>query len=74
MTVAMDTPYVLARAASPTLLATYSSSRASMTALAQVLAGRKRRRAGCRSRSPACPRTTCEPLSRPSPGVIDPGR
>ncbi|GAA4567935.1 glycoside hydrolase family 3 protein [Micromonospora coerulea] len=42
VTVAMDTPYVLAAAKSPTLLATYSSSRASMTALAGVLAGKAR--------------------------------
>ncbi|MFF0175751.1 glycoside hydrolase family 3 protein [Micromonospora profundi] len=59
VTVAMDTPYVLAGAASPTLLATYSSSRASMTALAAVLAG-KARPGG---RSPVAvsglPATTC---------------
>ncbi|WP_320066774.1 glycoside hydrolase family 3 protein [Micromonospora sp. RTGN7] len=42
VTVAMDTPYLLGRAKSPTLLATYSSSRASMTALANVLAGKAR--------------------------------
>ncbi|MGR6321388.1 glycoside hydrolase family 3 N-terminal domain-containing protein [Micromonospora soli] len=42
VTVAMDTPYVLAGAKSPTVLATYSSSRASMTALARVLAGKAR--------------------------------
>ncbi|MFU8872981.1 glycoside hydrolase family 3 protein [Micromonospora sp. SL4-19] len=42
VTVAMDTPYVLAGAKSPTLLATYSSSQASMTALAGVLAGKAR--------------------------------
>ena len=36
----MDTPYVLEKATSKTLLATYSSSRASMTALAEVLAGK----------------------------------
>ncbi|MFG3686549.1 glycoside hydrolase family 3 protein [Micromonospora sp. NPDC047740] len=42
VTVAMDTPYVLADAKSPTLLATYSSSRASLTALAGVLAGKAR--------------------------------
>jgi beta-N-acetylhexosaminidase len=42
VTVAMDTPYVLAGAESPTLLATYSSSPASMTALAAVLAGKAR--------------------------------
>lgn len=39
VTVAMDTPYLLAEADSPALLATYSSSRASMTGLARVLAG-----------------------------------
>ncbi|MCW3814124.1 glycoside hydrolase family 3 [Micromonospora sp. DR5-3] len=42
VTVAMDTPYVLAGAKSPTLLATYSSSKASLTALAGVLAGKAR--------------------------------
>ncbi|NES13919.1 MULTISPECIES: glycoside hydrolase family 3 protein [Micromonospora] len=59
VTVAMDTPYVLAGAKSPTLLATYSSSGASMTGLAAVLAG-KTRPAG---RSPVpvsgLPATTC---------------
>lgn len=39
VTVAMDTPHVLAASTSPTLLATYSSSRASMRALAAVLTG-----------------------------------
>jgi beta-N-acetylhexosaminidase len=42
VTVAMDTPYVLSGARSPTLLATYSSTRASMTGLAAVLAGKAR--------------------------------
>ncbi|MGC4895347.1 glycoside hydrolase family 3 protein [Micromonospora sp. DT31] len=59
VTVAMDTPYVLSGAKSPTLLATYSSTRASMTGLAAVLAG-KARPAG---RSPVpvsgLPATTC---------------
>ncbi|PZG16365.1 glycoside hydrolase family 3 [Micromonospora craterilacus] len=59
VTVAMDTPYVLARATSPTLLATYSSSRASMAALADVLAGK----ASPPGRSPVkvtgLPATTC---------------
>jgi beta-N-acetylhexosaminidase len=41
-TVAMDTPYLLGRADSPVLLATYSSSAASMEALARVLTGRAR--------------------------------
>jgi beta-N-acetylhexosaminidase len=40
VTVAMDTPYVLRSAQSPVLVATYSSSQASMTALAAVLAGK----------------------------------
>jgi beta-N-acetylhexosaminidase len=39
VTVAMDLPYVLRSAKSPTVLATYSSTQASMTALAAVLAG-----------------------------------
>ncbi|MFG3704083.1 glycoside hydrolase family 3 protein [Micromonospora sp. NPDC047670] len=60
VTVAMDTPYVLAKAKSPTLLATYSSSRASMTALAGVLAGKTR--PGGRSPVPVTglPATTCD--------------
>ncbi|MFC4150514.1 glycoside hydrolase family 3 protein [Micromonospora mangrovi] len=59
VTVAMDTPYVLADAKSPTLLATYSSGRASMTALADVLAGKSR--PGGRSPVPVTglPATTC---------------
>ena len=59
VTVAMDTPYVLSGAKSPTLMATYSSTRASMNGLAAVLAG-KARPAG---RSPVpvsgLPATTC---------------
>jgi len=39
VTVAIDVPYLLRSARSPTLLATYSSTRASMTALAAVLTG-----------------------------------
>jgi beta-N-acetylhexosaminidase len=39
ITVAMDMPYVLRAAKSPTVLATYSSTQASMTGLAAVLAG-----------------------------------
>jgi beta-N-acetylhexosaminidase len=42
VTVAMDTPYLLAEARSGVLLATYSSTPASMSALADVLAGRAR--------------------------------
>jgi beta-N-acetylhexosaminidase len=39
VTVSMDTPYVLASATSPVRIATYSSTQASMEALAAVLAG-----------------------------------
>lgn len=40
VTVAMDTPYVLAAADSPVKVATYSSTRAAMQALADVIAGK----------------------------------
>ncbi|MET8093172.1 glycoside hydrolase family 3 N-terminal domain-containing protein [Micromonospora sp. NPDC005220] len=59
VTVAMDTPYVLAGAKSPTLLATYSSSRASMTALAAVLAGKARPGGRSPVAVPGLPATTC---------------
>ncbi|MEV5766025.1 glycoside hydrolase family 3 N-terminal domain-containing protein [Micromonospora sp. NPDC052213] len=59
VTVAMDTPYVLAKAKSPTLLATYSSSRASMTALARVLAGKARPEGRSPVPVPGLPATTC---------------
>jgi beta-N-acetylhexosaminidase len=39
-TVAMDTPYLLTAADSPVLAAIYSSSRASLEALAAVIAGK----------------------------------
>ncbi|MEQ4302264.1 glycoside hydrolase family 3 protein [Plantactinospora sp. B6F1] len=59
VTVAMDTPYLLGRASSGVLLATYSSTTASVTALAEVLAGRARPT----GRSPVpvggLPRTSC---------------
>lgn len=42
VTVAMDTPYVLGRAGSGALLATYSSTEASMKGLAAVLVGKVR--------------------------------
>jgi beta-N-acetylhexosaminidase len=60
VTVAMDTPYVLAKATSPTLLATYSSSRASMTALAAVLAGKARPGGRSPVAVPGLPATTCK--------------
>ncbi|RKN51007.1 glycoside hydrolase family 3 protein [Micromonospora endolithica] len=59
VTVAMDTPYLLAGAASPTLLATYSSSRPSMTALARVLAGKLRPAGRSPVPVPGLPVTTC---------------
>jgi beta-N-acetylhexosaminidase len=59
VTVAMDTPYVLSGARSPVLLATYSSGPLSLTALADVLAGR----AAAPGRSPVAvrglPRSAC---------------
>ncbi|MDG4796352.1 glycoside hydrolase family 3 N-terminal domain-containing protein [Micromonospora sp. WMMD1082] len=60
VTVAMDTPYVLARATSPTLLATYSSSRVSMAALADVLAGKARPQGRAPVTVTGLPATTCD--------------
>ncbi|MFI7073339.1 glycoside hydrolase family 3 protein [Micromonospora sediminicola] len=59
VTVAMDTPYVLSGAKSPTVLATYSSTRASMTALAAVLAGKARPTGRSPVPVPGLPATTC---------------
>ncbi|BCB84162.1 beta-N-acetylhexosaminidase [Phytohabitans suffuscus] len=59
VTVAMDTPYLLAKSDSPVLLATYSSSQVSMAGLAAVLAGK----AQAKGRSPVpvsgLPRSSC---------------
>ncbi|WP_433302230.1 glycoside hydrolase family 3 protein [Actinoplanes sp. CA-030573] len=59
ITVMMDTPYLLASAKSPTLIATYSSSRLSLTTLAAVIAGK----AKATGRSPVAvaglPRSAC---------------
>jgi beta-N-acetylhexosaminidase len=59
VTVMMDTPYLLSAAQSPTLIATYSSSPLSLTALADVLAGK----AKAPGRSPVAvtglPRSAC---------------
>ncbi|MEV6599230.1 glycoside hydrolase family 3 protein [Actinoplanes sp. NPDC051346] len=59
VTVVMDTPYLLAAARSPALVATYSSGPASMTALAAVIAGK----AKAPGRSPVAvtglPRSAC---------------
>ncbi|WP_433529357.1 glycoside hydrolase family 3 protein [Micromonospora sp. CA-263727] len=60
VTVAMDTPYVLARATSPTLLATYSSSRTAMAALAGVLAGKARPTGRSPVTVSGLPATTCD--------------
>jgi beta-N-acetylhexosaminidase len=61
VTVAMDTPYLLAKSDSPVLLATYSSSQPSMAGLASVLAGK----APAKGRSPVpvagLPRSSCTP-------------
>jgi beta-N-acetylhexosaminidase len=59
VTVAMDTPYLLARSRSGTLLATYSSSPASLTALARVLAGKARPTGRSPVPVPGLPRTVC---------------
>ncbi|MEV4810787.1 glycoside hydrolase family 3 protein [Micromonospora avicenniae] len=60
VTVAMDTPYVLAKAKSPTLLATYSSSRAAMNGLAAVLAGKARPGGRSPVKVTGLPATTCD--------------
>lgn len=62
VTVAMDTPYLLEKARSPVLVATYSASRLSLAALADVLTGR----AAAPGRSPVpldgLPASACEPV------------
>ncbi|MEU4240956.1 glycoside hydrolase family 3 N-terminal domain-containing protein [Actinoplanes sp. NPDC026619] len=59
VTVGMDTPYLLAAAKSPVLVATYSSSQLSLAALASVIAGKTK----APGRSPVAvaglPRTAC---------------
>ncbi|WP_412742456.1 glycoside hydrolase family 3 protein [Krasilnikovia sp. MM14-A1004] len=59
ITVGMDAPYLLSAARSPTVVATYSSSKLSLTALAAVIAGR----AKAPGRSPVAvsglPRSAC---------------
>ena len=59
VTVMMDTPYLLAKAKSGTLLATYSSSPLSLTALAAVLAGRAKATGRSPVAVPGLPRTAC---------------
>ena len=52
-------PYLLEKATSGTLVATYSSSRASMEALGAVLAGRAGAPGRCPVRLPTLPRSAC---------------
>ncbi|SDZ40275.1 beta-N-acetylhexosaminidase [Micromonospora pattaloongensis] len=59
VTVAMDTPAILAAARSKTLLATYSSSPASMTALAAVLTGKAPAPGRAPVAVPGLPPTAC---------------
>jgi Beta-glucosidase-related glycosidases len=59
VTVGMDTPYLLGRATSKVLLATYSSTAASMAALADVLAGRAKPTGRSPVEVPGLPRSTC---------------
>ncbi|MCO8274754.1 glycoside hydrolase family 3 [Actinoplanes sp. TRM 88003] len=59
VTVMMDTPYLLAPAKSPVLVATYSSSKLSLTALAAVLAGKAKAPGKSPVAVPGLPRTAC---------------
>lgn len=59
VTVAMDTPHLLGAAGSEVLLATYSSSAASMDALADVLAGRAQPVGRSPVAVPGLPPTSC---------------
>ncbi|GAA0537291.1 glycoside hydrolase family 3 protein [Paractinoplanes ferrugineus] len=59
VTVMMDTPYLLGSAKSPVLVATYSSSRLSLTALASVLSGRNKAPGRSPVAVPGLPRTAC---------------
>ncbi len=60
VTVGMDLPGVLRDARSPVLLATYSSSQASMTALASVLAGAARAPGHSPVDTAGLPRSACD--------------
>jgi beta-N-acetylhexosaminidase len=59
VTVAMDTPHLLEQSGSPALLATYSSSRLSMRALAAVLTGRAPAPGRSPIDVPGLPRSAC---------------
>ncbi|MEV6492293.1 glycoside hydrolase family 3, partial [Actinoplanes sp. NPDC051633] len=59
VTVVMDKPDLLAHSSSPALIATYSSSPASMSALADVLTGRAAPTGRSPVAVPGLPRTAC---------------
>ncbi|MBE1492660.1 glycoside hydrolase family 3 protein [Plantactinospora soyae] len=59
VTVGMDTPYLLGRAKSPVLLATYSSTAVSISALADVLAGRAKPTGRSPVQVTGLPRSSC---------------
>jgi beta-N-acetylhexosaminidase len=59
VTVMMDTPHLLAGAKSPALIATYSSSKLSLTALASVVAGKARAPGKSPVAVTGLPRTAC---------------
>lgn len=59
ITVAMDTPFLLADATSPVRLATYSSTQVAMQALAAVLAGKARATGTSPVTVPGLPRSAC---------------
>ncbi|MEV4534628.1 glycoside hydrolase family 3 protein [Asanoa sp. NPDC049518] len=59
VTVGMDTPYVLGKAKSPNVLATYSSTPDSLKALAQVLAGKQKPTGKSPVDVPGLPRSVC---------------
>jgi beta-N-acetylhexosaminidase len=60
VTVAMDTPHLLAESRSPVLLATYSSSRLSLAALAAVLTGQAPAPGRSPVDVPGLPRAACD--------------
>ena len=60
VTVAMDTPHLLAESRSPALVATYSSSRLSMRALAAVLTGAAQAPGRSPVEVPGLPRSACQ--------------
>ncbi|GIF68357.1 beta-N-acetylhexosaminidase [Asanoa ishikariensis] len=59
VTVGMDTPYILGKAKSPNVLATYSSTPDSLKALAQVLAGKQKPTGKSPVDVPGLPRSVC---------------